>query len=137
MWSMFGEIRNKQGERLDYAFHSGGNEGGKCIVVLGHGVTGNKDRPFVVALAEAFAAAGIPALRVSFSGNGAVSASPSATCNYATQGGQKPNPYSCSSSEVGVATSLTISRYSLSAHVNESATSIAIAGTARWPVNLA
>ena len=43
----------------------------KNIVVLGHGVTGNKDRPFIVALAEGLAAAGIPALRFSFSGNGA------------------------------------------------------------------
>ena len=39
-------------------------------MVLGHGVTGNKDRPFVVALANGLAAAGIPALRFSFSGNG-------------------------------------------------------------------
>ena len=37
----------------------------------GHGVTGNKDRPFVVALAEGLAAAGIHALRFSFAGNGA------------------------------------------------------------------
>ncbi|HYE31068.1 MAG TPA: alpha/beta fold hydrolase [Methylomirabilota bacterium] len=68
---MFGDIRNKQGERLDYTFHQAANKDGKCIVVIGHGVTGNKDRPFVVALAEAFAKAGIHALRLSFSGNGA------------------------------------------------------------------
>lgn len=48
---MFGEIRNRHGERLDYTFHAG-EAGGKNIVVLGHGVTGNKDRPFVVALGE-------------------------------------------------------------------------------------
>ena len=66
---MFGEIRNRHGEQLDYTFHEG-EEGSKNIVVIGHGVTGNKDRPFVVALGEGLAAAGIPALRFSFSGNG-------------------------------------------------------------------
>lgn len=63
----FGEIRNEHGERLDYTFHKG--EGNR-IVVIGHGVTGNKDRPALVALAEGLAAAGISALRFSFSGNG-------------------------------------------------------------------
>ena len=64
---MFDEIRNEHGERLDYTFHKG--EGNR-IVVIGHGVTGNKDRPALVALAEGLAAAGISALRFSFSGNG-------------------------------------------------------------------
>ncbi len=67
---MFGDIHNQQGERLDYTFHAG-NSDSRQIVVIGHGVTGNKDRPFVVALAGGLAAAGIPALRFSFSGNGA------------------------------------------------------------------
>ena len=67
---MFGTIRNPSGEVLDYTFHAG-TEGSRHIVVLGHGVTGNKDRPFVVALAEGLAAAGIHALRFSFAGNGA------------------------------------------------------------------
>jgi hypothetical protein len=67
---MFGEIRNAQGERLDYTFHAG-KHNSKIMLVIGHGVTGNKDRPFVVALAEGLAQAGIPALRFSFSGNGA------------------------------------------------------------------
>ena len=66
---MFGEIRNRQGERLDYSFHPG-REGSKRVVVVGHGVTGNKDRPFVIALAEDLSKAGIAALRFSFSGNG-------------------------------------------------------------------
>ena len=43
----------------------------KNIVILGHGVTGNKDRPFIAALAEGLANKAIPALRFSFSGNGA------------------------------------------------------------------
>ena len=67
---MFGTIRNPSGEVLDYTFHAG-TEGSRHIAVLGHGVTGNKDRPFVVALAEGLAAAGIHALRFSFAGNGA------------------------------------------------------------------
>ena len=67
---MLGEIKNRHGERLDYTFHEG-EKGSKNIVVLGHGVTGNKDRPFVVALGEGLEAAGFPALRFSFSGNGA------------------------------------------------------------------
>lgn len=68
--TMLGEIRNKQGERIDYTLHAGA-PGSKNIVVLGHGVTGNKDRPFVVALAQGLEKAGLNALRISFSGNGA------------------------------------------------------------------
>jgi fermentation-respiration switch protein FrsA (DUF1100 family) len=67
---MFGEIKNSLGERLDYTYHAG-QSGSQDIAVLGHGVTGNKDRPFLVALAEGLGRAGIPALRFSFSGNGA------------------------------------------------------------------
>lgn len=73
---MFGEIRNEHGERLDYSFHEGdlgytgkANDSNQ-IVVIGHGVTGNKDRPFLVHLAENLAEAGISVLRFSFSGNG-------------------------------------------------------------------
>jgi len=62
------EIRNNQGERLDVAFHGGTKTG--ALVVLGHGVTGNKDRPLLVAVAEGLAARGWPCLRISFSGNG-------------------------------------------------------------------
>lgn len=62
-------IRNASGERLDYAVHRG-DEASPWMAVLGHGVTGNRDRPFLVALAEGLSAAGIPALRFSFSGNG-------------------------------------------------------------------
>ena len=64
---MFGEIRNAQGERLDYTLHEGRGDG---LVVIGHGVTGNKDRPFLAALAEGLSAAGLHALRFSFAGNG-------------------------------------------------------------------
>jgi alpha/beta superfamily hydrolase len=66
---MFITIRNNEGEKIDYTFHEG-EKGAKDIVVLGHGVTGNKDRPLVVALAEALSNDGISTLRMSFSGNG-------------------------------------------------------------------
>src|SRR5689334_13749980 len=66
---MLDAIRNAQGERLDYTFHPGADDGAS-IVVIGHGVTGHKDRPFLIALAEGLASAGFGALRVSFSGNG-------------------------------------------------------------------
>src|SRR6188474_608957 len=67
---MVSEIRNNQGERIDYTLHHG-KSGEREMVLIGHGVTGNKDRPFVVALAEGLAKAGITAIRFSFSGNGA------------------------------------------------------------------
>ncbi|MEW6304474.1 MAG: alpha/beta fold hydrolase [Verrucomicrobiota bacterium] len=67
---MLGEIKNTHGERIDYTFHQG-DKASKQVVVIGHGVTGNKDRPFVVALAEGLAKAGLNALRISFTGNGA------------------------------------------------------------------
>lgn len=66
---MFGIIRNTEGEKIDYTFHRG-KAGEKVIIVIGHGVTGNKDRPFVVALAEALSHDNVPTLRMSFSGNG-------------------------------------------------------------------
>ncbi len=65
---MFGEILNRQGERLDYTLHPGQDD--DRLAILGHGVTGNKDRPFVVALAEGLCAAGTATLRFSFAGNG-------------------------------------------------------------------
>jgi len=64
-----GEIRNASQEKLDYTLHPGAADG-RQIVVIGHGVTGNKDRPLIVALAEELASKGIHALRFSFSGNG-------------------------------------------------------------------
>lgn len=64
------DFRNARGERLDATFHPGA-AGRRDLVVLGHGVTANKDRPFLVALAGALAAEGIAVLRFSFSGNGA------------------------------------------------------------------
>ena len=66
---MFGEIRNQQGEKIDYSYHQGA-EGSDVLVVIGHGVTGNKDRPFVKTLADGLAEEGFATLRRSFTGNG-------------------------------------------------------------------
>ncbi len=66
---MWGEIRNQQGERLDYSYLPGKDAQAE-LVVIGHGVTGNKDRPWAITLAEALSAAGLATLRFSFAGNG-------------------------------------------------------------------
>jgi pimeloyl-ACP methyl ester carboxylesterase len=66
---MFTTLTNAQQETLDFAFHPGKEN--NALVILGHGVTGNKDRPLLIALAEALSAHGWPCLRLSFSGNGA------------------------------------------------------------------
>lgn len=67
--SLPNEIRNQYGERLDFTYHPGAAEL-STLVVLGHGVTGNKDRPLLLELASQLAQTGIHALRLSFSGNG-------------------------------------------------------------------
>jgi uncharacterized protein len=61
-------ITNSQGERLDIDFHQGTHLG--AMVVLGHGVTGDKDRPLLVAIADGLSKKGWPCIRFSFSGNG-------------------------------------------------------------------
>ena len=65
----FGTILNQHNEKIDYAYHEGKSHT-DTLVIIGHGVTGNKDRPFVTALAEGLAGEGYPALRFSFTGNG-------------------------------------------------------------------
>lgn len=62
-------ITNLEGEIIDYTFHEGSN-GARDLLVIGHGVTGNKDLPLIASLAQAVAAEGLPVLRFSFSGNG-------------------------------------------------------------------
>jgi pimeloyl-ACP methyl ester carboxylesterase len=61
-------FRNRRGELLDTSLHTATQE--RCLLLLGHGVTGNKDRPLLVALGEGLAARGWPCLRISFAGNG-------------------------------------------------------------------
>lgn len=69
---MNGEIRNEASELLDYTFAKAANETpfSEWIVVLGHGVTGNKDREVIADLALALNAVGFDTLRFSYSGNG-------------------------------------------------------------------
>lgn len=61
-------LSNRAGQIIDSTFHPAPNT--RYLALLGHGVTGNKDRPLVVGLANELAAHGIPALRFSFCGNG-------------------------------------------------------------------
>ena len=69
--SMLGAIRNSLGEKLDSVWHPAtAPVDDRHVVVIGHGVTANLDRPFIKALADGLAAAGLHALRFSFSGNG-------------------------------------------------------------------
>lgn len=65
-------IRNTLGETLDYTFAPGIDPEKKdgWLVVLGHGVTGDKGRPVIVDTANALNAAGFDTLRFSFAGNG-------------------------------------------------------------------
>lgn len=62
-------IRNRHGERIDSTF-TPGTGGSRKVVLVGHGVTSHKERPWLIALCDALAAAGIASLRFSFSGNG-------------------------------------------------------------------
>lgn len=61
-------ITNTAGEKLDFTFHPGSKL--DFLLILGHGLTGNKDRPLLVALAQGLSARGWPCVRISFSGNG-------------------------------------------------------------------
>ena len=62
-------LTNFDGEQLDFAYHPG-NPDRRELLVMGHGVTGHKDRPFLVEMAEGWAAMGLNVLRFSWSGNG-------------------------------------------------------------------
>ncbi len=66
-------IKNSAGETLDYTLTRGAGESPQSgwLVVLGHGVTGDKDRPLITDTAAALNAAGFDTLRFSFAGNGA------------------------------------------------------------------
>lgn len=65
-------IQNKFGEKLDYTFLPGNASDKKAdwIILLGHGVTGNKDRPVIADSANAMQASGWDTLAFSFAGNG-------------------------------------------------------------------
>ena len=65
-----GEIRNARGERLDHTFVAG-RPGRPDVVVIVHGVTSQRDRPWARDLAAALTAREIAVVQFSFSGNGA------------------------------------------------------------------
>ena len=65
---MIPKIRNNHGEALDTTLQAGKRKG--YLVILAHGLTGNKNRPVIANLADALALDGWPCLRVSYSGNG-------------------------------------------------------------------
>ncbi len=65
-----GEIRNARGERLDHTFVAG-RPGRQDLVVIAHGVTSQRDRPWARDLAAALTASEIAVVQFSFSGNGA------------------------------------------------------------------
>jgi uncharacterized protein len=68
-------IRNARGERLDVTLQPAdgapvSDDPPPALVVLAHGVTAHKDRPWLVELSEALSRAGLASLRMSFAGNG-------------------------------------------------------------------
>jgi alpha/beta superfamily hydrolase len=65
-------IKNSLGEALDYTFNAGNSSCRNCkwLVILGHGVTGNKERPVIADTAKAINDAGFDTLAFSFAGNG-------------------------------------------------------------------
>jgi pimeloyl-ACP methyl ester carboxylesterase len=62
-------ITNPWGERLAFSFTPGAAER-RDLVVLGHGLTSDKERPWSEGLAEALRRQGIASVRIAFSGNG-------------------------------------------------------------------
>jgi pimeloyl-ACP methyl ester carboxylesterase len=60
---------NEQGEELAYTYVEGAPSDVR-LVVVGHGLTSDKTRPYSEALSAALANRGIASLRVAFSGNG-------------------------------------------------------------------
>ncbi|MFT7671360.1 MAG: pimeloyl-ACP methyl ester carboxylesterase [Planctomycetota bacterium] len=63
------EIRNAEGERLACSFVPG-EPGRRDIVVIGHGLTSDKERPWSEGLSDSLRRRGIASLRIAFSGNG-------------------------------------------------------------------
>ena len=62
------KLTNNQGEAIDSTLHTG--EKKDHLVLLAHGVTGDKDRDMMVSLASTLTELGWSTLRFSFSGNG-------------------------------------------------------------------
>lgn len=62
-------LQNGVGEALEFDFVAGTSDP-KTVVVIGHGVTANKDREWAVMLMDTLVECGIGCLRFSFAGNG-------------------------------------------------------------------
>ncbi|MEM7203776.1 MAG: alpha/beta hydrolase [Planctomycetota bacterium] len=61
--------RNPAGERLALTFVPGRPDR-RDLVVIGHGLTSHRDRPWLVAVSDQLQRRGVASLRVSFAGNG-------------------------------------------------------------------
>ena len=66
---MISSIVNPCGERLAFDFTPGAPER-RDLVVIGHGLTSDKVRPWSCGIADRLAAAGIASVRIAFAGNG-------------------------------------------------------------------
>jgi pimeloyl-ACP methyl ester carboxylesterase len=68
------EIRNAHGERIACTWTPGADDAPAAarhrLVIIGHGLTSDRERPWSRALAEALAPHGLSSLRIAFSGNG-------------------------------------------------------------------
>lgn len=62
------DFTNRAGERLDHTY-TAGDPGDTRIVVVGHGVTSHKERPWLVTLCDRLAEDGVASVRITFSGN--------------------------------------------------------------------
>jgi len=62
-------VRNPRGERLACSWVTGA-PGSPACVVIGHGLTSDRERPWSQALSTALAERGVGSVRVAFSGNG-------------------------------------------------------------------
>ena len=65
----YGRITNEMGEVLDYSYQSGA-ENNHYVLIIGHGLDGNKDTPLILELSNKVSNEGMSVLRFSFSGNG-------------------------------------------------------------------
>jgi uncharacterized protein len=62
-------IRNAHGERIAFSFVAGEPES-RELIVIGHGVTSDKERPWSEGLSTRLAESGVASLRIAWSGNG-------------------------------------------------------------------
>lgn len=62
-------IRNREGELIAHSWVPGA-PGSRELVVIGHGVTSDKERPWSEYLSQRLAARGVASMRIAWSGNG-------------------------------------------------------------------